>query len=136
MIIAIEGCAHGELEKIYTTIAEHEEIHGIKVDLLLICGDFQSTRNQHDLASMACPIKYREMCSFYKYYSGELTAPLPTVFIGGNHEASNYLTELWHGGWVSIGGNLQTFSNFAQIPPKISQIFRQFVGFIIILKIK
>ena len=31
------------------------------------------------------------MCSFYKYYSGEAIAPLLTVFIGGNHEASNYL---------------------------------------------
>jgi hypothetical protein len=24
-----------------------------------------------------------------------------TVFIGGNHEASNYLWELYHGGWVA-----------------------------------
>lgn len=25
---------------------------------------------------------------------------MPTLFIGGNHEASNYLSELYHGGWV------------------------------------
>ena len=28
-------------------------------------------------------------------------APIPTVFIGGNHEASNYLWELFHGGFVA-----------------------------------
>jgi hypothetical protein len=44
----------------------------------------------------------QEMCSFYKYYAGEAIAPMLTIFIGGNHEASNYLqvkpfrfTSLW-----------------------------------------
>jgi hypothetical protein len=32
--------------------------------------------------------------SFYKYYSGEKKAPVLTIFIGGNHEASNHLWEL------------------------------------------
>jgi lariat debranching enzyme len=41
------------------------------------------------------------MNTFYKYYSGELEAPLPTIFIGGNHEASNHLWELPYGGWVA-----------------------------------
>lgn len=35
-----------------------------------------------------------------RYYSGEKTAPILTIFIGGNHEASNYLAELPYGGWV------------------------------------
>ncbi|XP_006816795.1 lariat debranching enzyme B-like [Saccoglossus kowalevskii] len=100
MKIAIEGCAHGELEKIYATIQVLEKKEGVKVDLLLCCGDFQSVRNDSDLQCMAVPPKYREMASFYKYYSGELTAPILTIFIGGNHEASNYLSELPYGGWV------------------------------------
>ena len=29
-----------------------------------------------------------------RYYTGEKVAPLPTIVIGGNHEASNYLWEL------------------------------------------
>ena len=33
--IAVEGCCHGELDKIYTTIAEAEQKSGKKVDLLL-----------------------------------------------------------------------------------------------------
>jgi len=101
MKIAVEGCTHGELEKTYQTIKQIEEQEGTKVDLLLCCGDFQSTRNLSDLACMACPDKYKSMCSFYKYYSGEAIAPVLTIFIGGNHEATNYLQELAYGGWVA-----------------------------------
>ena len=36
-----------------------------------------------------------------RYYSGEVKAPLLTIFVGGNHEASNYLQELAYGGWVA-----------------------------------
>lgn len=35
------------------------------------------------------------MRTFYKYYSGELVAPILTIFIGGNHESSQYLLELY-----------------------------------------
>lgn len=41
------------------------------------------------------------MNSFWKYYSGQAVAPYPTIFIGGNHEASNYLWELYYGGWAA-----------------------------------
>ncbi|GIY70254.1 lariat debranching enzyme [Caerostris darwini] len=100
MRIAIEGCAHGELDKIYETLGVLEEESDKKIDLLLICGDFQSVRNPTDLECMAVPPKYRTMNTFYKYYSGEKVAPILTIFIGGNHEASNYLSELPYGGWV------------------------------------
>lgn len=103
MRIAIEGCAHGELEKIYATIAALEATTPDQppVDLLLCCGDFQATRNRGDLNCMAVPRKFHDMCSFYKYYSGQLLAPMLTIFIGGNHEASNYMQELPYGGWVA-----------------------------------
>ncbi|XP_004518449.1 lariat debranching enzyme isoform X2 [Ceratitis capitata] len=101
MKVAVEGCAHGELEKIYETIQCLENEEGFKVDLLLCCGDFQATRNLEDLQTMAVPQKYLDICTFYKYYSGELVAPILTIFIGGNHEASNYLQELPYGGWVA-----------------------------------
>ena len=39
--IAVEGCCHGELDKIYETIEFIERKEGYKIDLLLICGDFQ-----------------------------------------------------------------------------------------------
>ncbi|XP_031774826.1 lariat debranching enzyme isoform X2 [Apis florea] len=101
MRIAVEGCAHGELDIIYETIQEMEKANGKKIDLLICCGDFQSIRNLSDLHCMAVPDKYKDMCTFYKYYSGEKIAPVLTIFIGGNHEASNYLQELPYGGWVA-----------------------------------
>ena len=66
---------------------------------------------------MAVPPKYRQMQTFYKYYSGEKKAPVLTVFIGGNHEASKPFgrTALWglgstetsiisgtRGSWLSV----------------------------------
>lgn len=66
MKIAVEGCAHGELDKIYERIQHLEEQNNYKVDLLICCGDFQSTRNLNDLGCMAVPPKYLDICTFYK----------------------------------------------------------------------
>ena len=101
MKIAVEGCAHGELETIYAALEDIQRRDNTAIDLLICCGDFQSVRNEVDLACMAVPAKYKQMCSFYKYYNGEKTAPMLTIFIGGNHEASNHLWELPFGGWVA-----------------------------------
>ena len=94
MRIAIQGCAHGELDVIYETLESIEKSQNIKIDLLLCCGDFQAIRHESDLDSLAVPPKYRKMNTFYKYYTGEKIAPILTIFIGGNHEASNHLSEL------------------------------------------
>lgn len=50
---------------------------------------------------MNVPAKYREMHDFHKYYSGEETAPFLTIIIGGNHESSGYMQELYYGGWLA-----------------------------------
>lgn len=67
---------------------------------------------------MAVPDKYKQIGTFHKYYSGKCIAPVLTIFIGGNHEASNYAQELYvttrktknfflltyqrpYGGWVA-----------------------------------
>ncbi|XP_034917614.1 lariat debranching enzyme [Populus alba] len=101
MKIAIEGCMHGDLDKVYQTLKLIESQNGTKIDLLLCCGDFQAVRNERDMESLNVPLKFREMKSFWKYYSGREIAPVPTIFIGGNHEASNYLWELYYGGYVA-----------------------------------
>ncbi|KAF8521404.1 lariat debranching enzyme, C-terminal domain-containing protein [Hysterangium stoloniferum] len=101
MKVAIEGCCHGALDQIYSHIATLERAGEFKVDLLLICGDFQAIRNHSDLKCMAVPQKYRELGGFHKYYLGQKKAPILTIVIGGNHEASNYLWELYHGGWLA-----------------------------------
>ncbi|KAK6439877.1 lariat debranching enzyme [Oleoguttula sp. CCFEE 5521] len=100
--LAIEGCGHGTLHAIYASIAHACKAKGWPdVDLLIIGGDFQSVRNGFDLNVVAMPAKYREMGDFHEYYSGARKAPYLTVFVGGNHEASNYLFELYYGGWVA-----------------------------------
>ncbi|KAK6131176.1 hypothetical protein DH2020_035080 [Rehmannia glutinosa] len=101
MKIAVEGCMHGDLDSVYATLLHLQEVEKIKIDLLICCGDFQAVRNEKDLESLNVPSKYRTMNSFWKYYSGEKVAPFLTIFIGGNHEASNYLWELYYGGWVA-----------------------------------
>jgi lariat debranching enzyme len=64
-------------------------------------GDFQCIRSETDLEAMACSAKHKRMGDFKKYWDGTRTAPYLTIFIGGNHEASNYLFELYYGGWVA-----------------------------------
>ncbi|KAK9472306.1 DBR1-domain-containing protein [Dipodascopsis tothii] len=95
--IAFEGCCHSELDSIYASVAKLDH----KIDLLIIGGDFQAARNKQDLNCMSIPPKYRRLGDFADYYSGRKKAPVLTIFIGGNHEASNYMWELFYGGWVA-----------------------------------
>ncbi|CCH40850.1 Lariat debranching enzyme [Wickerhamomyces ciferrii] len=97
--IAVEGCCHGELNQIYARIKAlpYEKWP----ELLIICGDFQSIRNETDLSAIAVPDKFKKLGDFQDYYNGSKKAPIPTIFVGGNHEASNYLQELPFGGWVA-----------------------------------
>lgn len=39
--IAVQGCCHGELDMVYQVLKMAEERTGIKIDLLICCGDFQ-----------------------------------------------------------------------------------------------
>ncbi|KAG8713857.1 hypothetical protein FRC08_012723 [Ceratobasidium sp. 394] len=101
MKVAITGCCHGELDATYQQIQDLEQRNNYKVDLVLINGDFQAIRNHQDLLCMASPDKHKKLGTFYKYYTGEVKAPVLTLVIGGNHEASNYMWELYHGGWLA-----------------------------------
>ena len=40
----------------------------------------QAVRNLDDLECLACPPKYRALNTFWKYYTGQATAPYPTLF--------------------------------------------------------
>ncbi|KAL5343531.1 lariat debranching enzyme, C-terminal domain-containing protein [Aspergillus crustosus] len=93
---------HGCLHNIYTSVERAAALKGWDgVDLLIIGGDFQAVRNSNDMACMSVPPRFKEIADFHEYYSGNRIAPYLTVFIGGNHEASNYLFELYYGGWVA-----------------------------------
>ncbi|KAH8586695.1 lariat debranching enzyme, C-terminal domain-containing protein [Bisporella sp. PMI_857] len=102
--IAVEGCGHGSLDTIYESVNQACATKGWLIsdlDFLIICGDFQAVRNSLDLNCMSVPRIYRQLGDFHKYYSGASVAPVLTLVIGGNHEVSNYLFELYHGGWLA-----------------------------------
>lgn len=114
MRVAIEGCSHGELDAIYASIAALDARASqppaaagtsasgaaaapgpaTRTQLLLLCGDVQAARNAADLSCIAMPEKYLQLGDFAHYYSGAKVAPILTLVIGGNHEASNYAHEL------------------------------------------
>ncbi|KAK8038637.1 hypothetical protein PG993_007048 [Apiospora rasikravindrae] len=100
--VAFEGCGHGTLDAIYAAVQNAAKVRGWDtVDLLIIGGDFQAVRNVADITVMSVPTKYRHLGDFPKYYRGTAKAPVPTLFIGGNHEAASHLWELYYGGWVA-----------------------------------
>jgi len=63
------------------------------------------------------PEKYYAMHDFHEYYSGARTAPYLTIFIGGNHEASNYMWELYYGGWAAPGIYYMGAANVVRLGP-------------------
>ena len=99
--IAITGCIHGSLKKLYTDLLEYQSKNNINIDLVLCTGDFECMITEEDLNYLSCPLKYKHMGDFHKYYSGLLPTPFLTIFIGGNHEASNILNEFFYGGYIT-----------------------------------
>ena len=104
--MAVVGCAHGQIEMIAQEVErlnnENNSKNNKKIDLIICCGDFQACRTVDDLSCMSCPMKYRDMGTFYKYYFGHIKMNIPMIVIGGNHEASNHnYLELYYGGWLA-----------------------------------
>lgn len=62
--IAVEGCCHGELDSIYSTVEFISREKGKAIELLLVCGDFECIRDNVDLACVAVPPKYRKLVGF------------------------------------------------------------------------
>ncbi len=57
------------------------------------------------------------MGDFHEYYNGARRAPFLTIFIGGNHEASNHLFELYYGGWVAPNIYYMGAANILRLGP-------------------
>lgn len=82
------------------------EVHG-SAGQVQANADVLQVRNRRGLAGVTGCSQGLKVLSdvfclvFGRYYSGEKKAPVLTIFIGGNHEASNHLQELPYGGWVA-----------------------------------
>lgn len=116
--IAVEGCGHGSLNDIYGTVDRKATEKGWdSVDLVIIGGDFQALRNANDATCLSVPDKFKQIGDFHEYYSGARAAPYLTLFIGGNHEASNHLSELYYGGWVAPNIYFMGAANIVRFGP-------------------
>ncbi|PGH30090.1 hypothetical protein GX50_07152 [[Emmonsia] crescens] len=86
-------------------------------------------RNMLDLNCMSVPRRYRKLGDFHAYYSGEKKAPILTIVIGGNHEASNFVFELYYGGWLAPNIYYMGAANVIRYGPfriaGLSGIFKQ-----------
>ncbi|SMN20812.1 similar to Saccharomyces cerevisiae YKL149C DBR1 RNA lariat debranching enzyme, involved in intron turnover [Maudiozyma saulgeensis] len=107
--IAVQGCCHGELNSVYRTVSRMNSTK--KIDLLIILGDFQSIRSPDDFDSISIPPKFRKLGDFHKYYDNEISAPVPTIFIGGNHESMRHLMLLPYGGYAAKDIYYMGYSN-------------------------
>eukprot|EP00941_MAST-03F_sp_MAST-3F-sp1_P001655 g1655.t1 len=115
LTVAFNGCCHGSLTSLYSSVLSSVNEYGRTVDVVVCCGDFQSCRDSFDVSQMACPVRHRRLNDFHEYYLGIRVAPILTIFIGGNHEASNYLQELYFGGWVAHNIYFMGFSSVINI---------------------
>ena len=85
----------------YDKLRLWEQQNKLQIDVVLCCGDFQSLRDERDLEALKCPPKFKRLGGFAKYFAREKKAPFLTLFVGGNHEASNLLRDLYYGGFVA-----------------------------------
>lgn len=99
--VAVSGCVHGEIDKLYECLEEVERSKGVKADVLLCTGDFQAVRDEKDMRSLICPEKYRKMGDFCEYYREEKIPKILTIIIGGNHESTRYMHKMQLGGWIA-----------------------------------
>lgn len=100
MKIAVVGALEGNLKGLYEELRETEQNQQVQIDLVLVCGNFEAVRNEHDLKCVdqyECWVK----SDFADFYSGKQKASHLTLIIGGNQEASNYFNQLPYGGWVA-----------------------------------
>jgi lariat debranching enzyme len=98
---AVEGCCHGDLDRIYEVLGEIESRNSLRTDFMICCGDFQAIRTAEELNTLACPPVYRHLKDFHKYWKGESIPRCLTLFVGGNHEAPGHLREMYFGGFAS-----------------------------------
>ena len=44
---AVEGCCHGDLDRIYEVLERIEQRDGVSADFMICCGDFQAIRTKY-----------------------------------------------------------------------------------------
>ncbi len=87
--IVFVGDIHGQLDEMYKRVAQVSS----DVQAIVQVGDFEAIRTPSDISNVLGPKKYRNLGDFSKYHNEEKLAPVPTYFIGGNHEDYDFLDQ-------------------------------------------
>lgn len=106
--IIVVGDVHGNIDDLCALYSKYEDINlGLQV------GDFETVRDNEDLKTLYSPPRYRKIKDFPDYYCNKKTIPIPTAFIGGNHESWGFLESYNKGG--NIIPNLDYFGRVSLI---------------------
>ena len=95
--IALVGDVHGSHELMIRRVDTMARRRRCEVRLVLQIGDFETHRDEDDVATMAAPQKYRLLGDFHLVRTGKLEYPWPVYFIGGNHEPYGWLDQFPEG---------------------------------------
>jgi len=98
---AVVGDVHSKQDAMYGAALQWEQDNQKAIDAILQVGDFETIRNEADLAHYHAPQKYHKISDFADYFTGEKEAPFLTVFTGGNHEAWGVLAKHNAGGFLA-----------------------------------
>lgn len=144
MKIVVVGDVHGNLKEMYQKASD------LDADLVLQLGDFQAIRNPIDLRQASIPEKHKKLGDFpYLYNQGKV--PIPTYFIGGNHENNRWLSQYPNGeeliknlhylgrsgvrqiaglsiAWVSGNYSLNAFSRTSRKKPRYHHFTQEDIG--------
>ena len=98
--IVFVGDVHGNHDLMVDAVRVWARTAERTVDLIVSVGDFESFRGEHDMQCTTCPAKHMRLADFPAYHRGQKRFPAEVLFIGGNHEAYNWLDQMPSGGPV------------------------------------
>lgn len=94
------GDVHGHHQQAVQLCRDAASVTGLRPNIIVQVGDFNSACTQEDVDSVPAPARYRVLGDFAEYGS---KYPAEVVFIGGNHEPVRALEPAWGGGEVAPG---------------------------------
>lgn len=98
--ILFVGDVHGNHDRMVEEVLGWMRRANSTIDLIVGVGDFEAFRDEHDMRCTTCPAKHMHLGDYPDYYHGKRAFPADVVFIGGNHEAYNWLDQMPSGGSV------------------------------------
>jgi predicted phosphodiesterase len=96
--ILFVGDVHGNQDRMVDEVLRWQRRARRTVDLVVSVGDFQAFRHEKDMRCTTCPPRHMHLGDYPDYFQGKKSFPAEVLFIGGNHEAYNWLDTMPDGG--------------------------------------